>query len=362
MRFTVRAPLAITMWDFSWLERRWSGAGFEDWDLALTELTQRGYNAVRIDAYPHLVAADPTKEWTLLPQWSTQDWGSPAKNRVQVQPALNQFIRKCQQFGVKVALSTWYRQDVDDHRLRILTPQDAARNWVRTLESIDADLVDNLLYVDLCNEWPIPSWAPFFKNEGTRQEWQTPKSQKWMKESILAVRASFSNLPLCYSFIGPWTNLESVDLSYFDLIEPHVWMHQCGDFGERVGYNYERFSNAGYEAVVDKAEVIYRSNPGHWQAQLVEGIETVARWSKSTGLPLVTTECWGIVDYKDHPLLSWDWVKELCALGTVTASQTGRWAAIGTSNFCAPQFVGMWRDAAWHQHLTQVIRSGAAPT
>lgn len=23
---------AITMWDFSWLERRWPGAGYEDWD------------------------------------------------------------------------------------------------------------------------------------------------------------------------------------------------------------------------------------------------------------------------------------------------------------------------------------------
>ncbi len=56
-------PRAITMWDFSWLERRWPGAGFEDWDLALDELTERGYNAVRIEAYPHLVGVNPTKEW-----------------------------------------------------------------------------------------------------------------------------------------------------------------------------------------------------------------------------------------------------------------------------------------------------------
>ena len=50
-------PLAITMWDFSWLERRWPGAGYEDWDQALDELKERGYDAVRIDAYPHLIAA-----------------------------------------------------------------------------------------------------------------------------------------------------------------------------------------------------------------------------------------------------------------------------------------------------------------
>ena len=26
---------AITTWDFSWAERRWPGAGYENWDRAL---------------------------------------------------------------------------------------------------------------------------------------------------------------------------------------------------------------------------------------------------------------------------------------------------------------------------------------
>lgn len=77
-------PVAITMWDFSWLERRWPGAGYEDWDLALDELVERGYDAVRIDAYPHLLAADPSRTWDILPPWNTQDWGAPAPVSVQV--------------------------------------------------------------------------------------------------------------------------------------------------------------------------------------------------------------------------------------------------------------------------------------
>jgi hypothetical protein len=63
------------------------------------------------------------------------------------------------------------------------------------------------------------------------------------------------------------------------------------------------------------------------------------------------------VDYKDWPLLSWDWVKELCELGVVTAAQTGTWIAIASSNFCGPQFVGMWRDVEWHRRITKIIRS-----
>jgi hypothetical protein len=90
---------AITMWDFSWLERRWPGAGYEDWDQALDGLVERGYEAVRIDAYPHLLAADPEKEWELIPCWNQQDWGSPAKCRVRVLPALIEFIGKCAERG-----------------------------------------------------------------------------------------------------------------------------------------------------------------------------------------------------------------------------------------------------------------------
>ena len=72
------------MWDFSWLERRWPGAGYENWDQALDELVERGSNAVRVDADPHLVARDAVKEWTILPCWNTNDWGRPALNRVPV--------------------------------------------------------------------------------------------------------------------------------------------------------------------------------------------------------------------------------------------------------------------------------------
>ena len=125
-------PLAITMWDFSWLERRWPGAGYEDWDEILDQLVARGYDAVRIDAFPHLIAAEPHRIWELIPVWSVQDWGSPAKNRVQVQPALNQFIRKCSNRGLRVALSTWFRQDTTDRRMTIRSAHEHGAIWKET--------------------------------------------------------------------------------------------------------------------------------------------------------------------------------------------------------------------------------------
>ncbi len=45
-----------------------------------------------------------------------------------------------------------------------------------------------------------------------------------------------------------------------------------------------------------------------------------------------------MVDYKDFPLLEWGWIKELCEHGVRTACGTHQWSAMGTSNFCGPQF------------------------
>jgi hypothetical protein len=69
------------------------------------------------------------------------------------------------------------------------------------------------------------------------------------------------------------------------------------------------------------------------------------------------SECWGVVNYKDLPGLDWGWIKELCEIGSITAAETGQWVAIAISNFCGPQFAGMWRDVEWHQNLTKRIKS-----
>ncbi|MBN1997173.1 cellulase [candidate division KSB1 bacterium] len=363
---TKYSPRAITMWDFSWLERRWPGAGYEDWDKVLDELVERGYNAVRIDAYPHLIANNPARQYTLLPVWDQQMWGSPAVNKVFVQPFLNRFIATCKEKDIKVGLSSWFREDSDNVRMKITSAAKMAEIWLKTLASIAKDnLLDAVLYVDLCNEWPGDLWAPYFKNdppELTWTYWHTAKSMQFMKESIEAVKKEYPELPYCYSFTGGMPEYYiSKDLSFFDLLEHHTWMAQLNkdEYYKKVGYEYDRFSPDSYKNLVENYEKVYNERPDYWKLKLTMEIERVAKAAGSAKLPLITTECWGLVDFKDWPLLKWDIIKELCALGTLTAAKTGQWAAIATSNFCGPQFVGMWQDVRWHQNLTTQIK--AAP-
>ena len=356
-------PRAITMWDFSWLERRWPGAGFEDWDVALDELTERGYNAVRIEAYPHLVGVDPTKEWVLDEVWNQQDWGSPDRIKVQVQPALNEFIRKCGERDIRVGLSSWYRTDTTHQEMTITTPEIMAQRWINTLKTIeDAGLLDNILYVDLCNEWPGNIWAPFFNALYPKVywgQWNAPESMEWMKKAIALVREAYPDLPLVFSTDSQDLWRFDNDLSYFDLVEHHIWManQKQGEFLKAIDYKNGRFDPQAYKNVQANAERVYREKPDYWNNLLLNQINETAAVAKRIGKPLITTECWGIIDYKDWPMLKWDWVKDLCEMGVKEAAATGQWVGIATSNFCAPQFVGMWRDVEWHRRLTTLIKS-----
>jgi Sugar-binding cellulase-like len=357
-----KRPRAITMWDFSWLERRWPGAGYEDWDQALDELADRGYDAVRIDAYPHLIADSPDKLWTLKPCWNTQDWGSPALNKVRVLPELLTFMQKCRARGIKVALSSWFREDIDNVRMKIKGPDDMARIWTVTLDAIKkAGLLDTVLWVDLCNEWPGPSWTPYVTPAFNWGQWDDPRALAYMKTAIGGVRKSYAELPLLFSTQGNrMDQFDKADISFTDLIEYHLWMAQLNndEYYSKFGYSYDLFSPVGYEKMVEHAEAHYRSKPQYWKDKLINGIDQLAASARKAKQPLATTECWAVVDYKDWPLLNWDWIKELCALGTLRASTTGQWTAIATSNFCGPQFTGMWRDVAWHRSLTTAIKKG----
>lgn len=109
---------------------------------------------------------------------------------------------------------------------------------------------------------------------------------------------------------------------------------------------YNRVGNAmnGFRKTATTRSSVSRPTSTHRSllagALLTDKLAALAKAVRHAKQPLMITECWAIVDYKDWPLLPWEWVKDVCALDTLTAPATRQLAAIATSNFCGPQFRG----------------------
>jgi hypothetical protein len=356
-------PYAIAMWDFSWLERRWPGGGYEDWARALDELVERGYDAVRIDAYPHLYGLDGPA--TLKPVWTVPDWGSPTPLGIEVRPAFLQFVGRCKDRGIAVALSSWFREDVADRRMAITSPTAMAAVWTQVLAGLDeAGLIDTILYVDLCNEFPLKVWAPFMypASSPARSATRTSEPMRtFMRSSISLLRDRYPGLPFCYSFCQDIrAGARDEDVSFLDLLELHLWFvdREASIFDETIGFDLGRskWDPSEWHPLAG-AQAAFEMDRDRWLGSLIDVVGVAAAWSERAKLPVATTECWGPIHYKDGPGLDWRWVREAAEVGVRAALATGRWVAIATSNFCGPQFRGMWADIAWHQELTTEIRS-----
>jgi hypothetical protein len=357
------SPYAIAMWDFSWLERHREGDAYADWDQVLDELTARGYDAVRIDAYPHLVSMDPFGGWTIPPAFETAAWGAPTTCQVTVIPALLEFIEKCAERNVAVALSSWFRADTTNARMDIQQPADLASVWIDTLDRIaDAGLLETIAWVDLCNEFPLPDWAPFFNRPGDPHvtHRRSSAARRWIDKSTAAVRELYPNQIYCVSeTAGPGKPWGRAPESEMDLVDTHLWLMNTSDFFD---WSHDIDSAEHYDWLADDGQERYVEYAERWQARLRSEIESAAMWSRNAGVPLATTESWAVIHYDDRAELEWDWIKELCAIGTKHAAKTGRWVALSTSNFCGPQFRGMWDDVRWHRELTSVIRNAPVDT
>ena len=380
--------LAIAMWDFSWLVRRQGEEDeYADWDRVLDQLADRGYNCVRIDAFPHLVAAGPdgrrSERFRILPQTRHFMWGNHEPVVVEPRPALLEFVTKARDRGVKVALSSWFNANESGRFSSVVEPADYARVWRETLDLLDGEgLLGNVAWVDLCNEFPAPLGTPpnsYRRIFGSDPPNVIPLVRRWeqgrrrfvasfMDEAISPLRAAHPSLRYTFSFLawGASNVRAAAELASLDVVDAHVWLTDSPAFAWRSGFAMRvglimlpwvmspRRASAVHAPVARRA---YGRDKRGWQRVLSERMDVWAEWAKANDVPLYTSEGWVSTLYGGAPVeAGWGWFKELSSEAVGMAVEKG-WTGICSSNFTQPHFDGMWRDVGWHQTTTRSILS-----
>lgn len=400
----LKHPLAIAMWDSTWLRRRYRGGGFEDWDKALDDLVQRGYNAVRIDAFPHLVAADPqgklTETYKDIPNhhpnfYGFGMWGGQWTQYISPRKALPEFVKKCGEHKVKVGLSTWFKPTADKRNEQIERAEGVIRIWDETLQLLEKkNCLNNVIYLDVLNELPFGFCMQWFHS--TLQLYRHPISESgynsrqkefvrsFVTEVFEGLKKKWPRLSIGGSIVHADHGGGMLDLSVMDFIDNHIWISRCSEFAKETGgasaiymhghpdhlFRREQISggyaepryklipqDVDYDVIYERMLQVFQKKKKTIRNFLEKEIAKTIALGKKHDLPVGNTEGWGTVFWCEHPLLDWR-IQKSAAEMAVEMGAKGGFLFNCSSNFCHPHHLGFWDDIAWHRKITQTIKNG----
>jgi hypothetical protein len=382
-------PAAIAMWDFSWLLRHYSTGEFEHWDSVLDGLVQRGYNAIRFDVFPALVAPDP--EGRVIQEhafpkadWKPVMWGSQYSTTIQPRRALREFIPRCLERGLLLGLSTWFFGPGVD---RVAGADGFVRVWDQTLEFLkENDLLHNIYYVDLLNEYPLFhgfSWLTRQMDRNLKEreekagaagvhEWKA-RPGEYNDELSRAFYLGFANevlarlqtkwpeldflFSLTYNGSADWRVMAPSRIAALDV---HYWFVMNALLPDQTGYWENIHGLAENDLQFPRVQAALLRNWAAHKPKLIEWMDRnmaeVAELGRRHHKPVGNTEGWGTINWLDHPALNWDLIKEAGAICAGLGQKHG-YRFNCTSNFTHPQFPRLWNDVAWHKMLTATIRN-----
>lgn len=380
---------AVTMWEYSWMvQRTGRQSEYADWDKVLDEVVERGYDCLRIDAFPHVNAkksnGEVPEEVTFLPIKDNFMWGNHEEVTVNPRKDLVEFMKKAKERGLYIGLSSWFNDDKEHRKLEIKSPEDYIRIWTETLDLLNEEgLLDMVVWVDLCNEFMIKGCCPGVfvdifggepEEELTEEEYQMllgeltvaqrVRLDEYFTVAIQGVKAKYPELKYTFSNQhGGEHHFYNGNTSEFDLVEPHIWATDDMEWMITTNF-YQTLFGEFPDACLNfyrTAEKLFNEDKQKVYEILDKRTDIWANWSKKTNIPLITTEAWTAVLYEDFShnghLGEWDWFKEVAEMGVELAVKKG-WKGICTSNFAEPHFEGMWYDVEWHKRMTDLIHNG----
>ena len=399
--FDKETPLTISMWDFSWLKCGHPGGSFQDLPRCVAEAAERGYNTLRIDAFPHAYVQPEThfKAQGLHRRFRT--WGDvllPEGYTVDVRRKVIELADLCRKHGIWLALDTWQSFDIIGPSLPkggMIEPEqeekvcrDWSEAWVKALRLMREDgVLERAAWIAPLNEVPLFLGAmmrsvtvsdPEVRHEGqTHFRADLPELDAifqnvntWLGEAIHAEIAS-DGIPLAYSALGA-ENYAARVTDIYDIADIHFMPDVLlgGDDKlalEKAGPGASKFSLhdggmndydlAIYSTVWDRA--LRRNYAAMLDLAHDYAREALARTVLPSGkrLTAVLTEPYGPCNFPDHPEVSWEAYKDWNGDATRIFAAYD-YAGLSLSNHAEPLF-SIWNDVEWQRRSNLYINAAA---
>ena len=382
-------PLALTMWDFSWLQRCHKGGGFENLEKTTDALALRGYDAVRIDVFPNLIYRSErdgtdTFKFKGRPNGNHALWGNDVDVVVNPREKLIEMMTLARERGIKVDISTWFREPLNV-KDKIEGLDQFVEMWDSTIKFLEKNnlMDDNVIFIDYLNEYPLFHGFRWLKEEaariskkemqdrgqlehidnaGSKKHPMTAPAKafykKFSKDFILQMRKLYPQYHHTISTPGRIEQLDflaCVDYSVMDLIDSHYWFSHNNKIG-RYDMGKSQFLTPAERIERKKAlDKTWANEKEYLISWLNDRLAFVENLSKENNVLNGSTEGWGCVGWDEYPEIGWDFIKEAAFLGAELGLKRGM-KFVSSANFTHPHFKTFWDDIKWHQKITTMIK------
>ncbi|MDR3094848.1 MAG: hypothetical protein LBU62_09455 [Bacteroidales bacterium] len=349
----LKKPVAIAMWDYSWILRHHRYGEFENWDKALEGLAERGYDAIRMDAMPQFVVSSKdgkiTNEFRSIKDgWVPAMWGNDYTMSFRPREALIEFLTKCKKYNIRVGLASWFLQHGTE-RSDIFTEEGGLfRAWDETLTFLDNHhlLDNNILYVDVLNEYPTTNGYDWMKREMNYNQ--------FANDILSRLKNKYKALDFFFSLDH---RLADFDLTNYAALDYHIWFNHRGGIPGLSEVTQRDQSKIDYRVELKNLQAYWAANKSSLTEWMNSTMSAVSQAAAKQGIVCGNTEGWGPIFWYDHPELDWWWVKESAEVCIDLLKAYPNYKFICTSNFTHPQFKGLWEDVKWHKEMTRRIHA-----
>ncbi|HAV67606.1 MAG TPA: cellulase, partial [Alcanivorax sp.] len=210
-------------------------------ERALDEAVERGFNAVRLDPYPHLLATPANSvhldRCEIFAEPDARRGIGAGAETVQIRKAFRRLLNGAADRGLKLWLSGFFIADSRARRSFVRRPADFIDVWVQTLELVrEWGHLDTVVAVDFCHHFPFPPWSHGVIRRVFGQPPQRSLPERWRSEQEQAVEQYLLEVPRALRALfptihfgvsaaaGETDHLRQLDTSELDFLELGLWL------------------------------------------------------------------------------------------------------------------------------------------
>lgn len=363
--------LAITCWDYAWPLGRDYGAVPGAVEARLDEAVARGFNAVRMDPYPHLVATPANgvhlDRCEILATADPRRRLPGGAQTVPIRRALRRFLDAAAERDLKICFSGFFMPDSRARRSFVRRPGDFVNVWAQTLDLVrNWGHLERIVALDFCHHFPFPPWSHgairrLFGQTPRRalpNQWhphQEARVERYLLEVPRALRAHFPTLRVGLSAAaGDSEHLRQLDTSELDFLDFGLWLDDDPRFRLATG------ADLPMPGVLDRRlgplrGALRDAAGGHWRGRLYDLLNRRLAFARVRRLQPVLGEGWlEPTGEPTAPARSWMRFTETL----VTRAVGDGVLALTPTSLANPHNGWLWSEVDWLAHLNHLILNG----